>query len=134
MSVTAKESGAPSLSREPIELCGKMLAKSFDAVHGGFGPAPKFPRPVVFDLLFHLYALFRFVVIPSHSGVSSLTYLHGYFFRSASGATKPEIARRAQEMAVLTLDHMGKGIRVVVSSQRSSVASISVCLFVWGCA
>ena len=29
------------------------LTDSFDPVHGGFGGAPRFPRPVLFDFLFH---------------------------------------------------------------------------------
>ena len=31
------------------------LADSFDAAHGGFGAAPKFPRPAAFTALFHHY-------------------------------------------------------------------------------
>ena len=32
------------------------LAQSFDSEYGGFGGAPKFPRPVVLNLLVHIYA------------------------------------------------------------------------------
>jgi uncharacterized protein YyaL (SSP411 family) len=31
------------------------LAANFDAAFGGFGPAPKFPRPVIFNFLFRYY-------------------------------------------------------------------------------
>jgi uncharacterized protein YyaL (SSP411 family) len=34
----------------------KQIAASYDATHGGFGPAPKFPRPVIFNFLFRYYA------------------------------------------------------------------------------
>jgi uncharacterized protein YyaL (SSP411 family) len=34
----------------------EQIAASYDATHGGFGPAPKFPRPVVFNFLLRYYA------------------------------------------------------------------------------
>ncbi|MEN8140687.1 MAG: thioredoxin domain-containing protein [Thermodesulfobacteriota bacterium] len=39
------------LSEEILHLCCEQAAQSFDPSHGGFGPAPKFPRPAIFDLL-----------------------------------------------------------------------------------
>ena len=42
----------------PSELLAAVvdgLAESFDARYGGFGQAPKFPRPAVFTALFHHY-------------------------------------------------------------------------------
>ncbi len=34
----------------------EQIARQFDADLGGFGDAPKFPRPVIFDFLFRVYA------------------------------------------------------------------------------
>jgi uncharacterized protein YyaL (SSP411 family) len=33
----------------------KQIAAGYDPVHGGFGPGPKFPRPVTLDFLFRRY-------------------------------------------------------------------------------
>ena len=38
--------------RETIDRCFQYFVQSFDPVDGGFGGAPKFPRPVQFDFLF----------------------------------------------------------------------------------
>ncbi|HYM20772.1 MAG TPA: thioredoxin domain-containing protein [Candidatus Kapabacteria bacterium] len=38
-----------------VESCMDFFKKSFDKIEGGFGSAPKFPRPVQFDFLFHYY-------------------------------------------------------------------------------
>eukprot|EP00252_Welwitschia_mirabilis_P015079 TRINITY_DN33217_c0_g1_i1.p1 TRINITY_DN33217_c0_g1~~TRINITY_DN33217_c0_g1_i1.p1 ORF type:complete len:827 (+),score=171.94 TRINITY_DN33217_c0_g1_i1:212-2482(+) len=43
------------LSHEAVKLCAEQLAKNFDSEHGGFGSAPKFPRPVEIRLMFHRY-------------------------------------------------------------------------------
>jgi uncharacterized protein YyaL (SSP411 family) len=34
----------------------QYFRRSFDSAHGGFGDAPKFPRPVIFNFLFRYYA------------------------------------------------------------------------------
>jgi uncharacterized protein YyaL (SSP411 family) len=34
----------------------QYFRRTFDATHGGFGDAPKFPRPVIFNFLFRYYA------------------------------------------------------------------------------
>ncbi len=34
----------------------RSLKSEFDSTHGGFGGAPKFPRPAVYEFLFHYYA------------------------------------------------------------------------------
>ncbi|HTX67406.1 MAG TPA: DUF255 domain-containing protein, partial [Opitutaceae bacterium] len=39
-----------------IEGCFQQLAGAFDPAHGGFGGAPKFPRPAVFNFLFRYAA------------------------------------------------------------------------------
>jgi len=48
----------PARAAKPAELLAAVtdgLAESFDARYGGFGSAPKFPRPAVFTALFHHY-------------------------------------------------------------------------------
>ncbi len=39
------------LSEELLHLCFKQASQGFDSDFGGFGPAPKFPRPAIFDQL-----------------------------------------------------------------------------------
>ncbi len=40
-----------AITRAPVELAKRRLAASFDARHGGFGQAPKFPHPASLELL-----------------------------------------------------------------------------------
>ena len=54
----ATQAPAPAPQSAPSELLAAVvdgLAESFDARYGGFGQAPKFPRPAVFAALFHHY-------------------------------------------------------------------------------
>jgi uncharacterized protein len=44
------------LGAEPLDAAADALAHSFDARHGGFGGAPKFPHPDSIELLLHRYA------------------------------------------------------------------------------
>lgn len=50
------ESGKSPPSPECIQGCCSELSSSYDKAYGGFGSAPKFPQPVIFNFLFHLYA------------------------------------------------------------------------------
>ncbi len=43
------------VSMEALDLCFQQIGKSFDPRYGGFGGAPKFPRPVIFNFLFRYY-------------------------------------------------------------------------------
>jgi uncharacterized protein YyaL (SSP411 family) len=56
----SREAGAPAgpdASLDPLpEAAARAYLRSFDERYGGFGGAPKFPRPSVLDLLFHLEA------------------------------------------------------------------------------
>jgi uncharacterized protein YyaL (SSP411 family) len=63
------------------ELAFQQIASSFDAKLGGFGPAPKFPRPVTFNFLCHFY----------------------------SANAESEKGRRALEMTLFTLRKMAEG-------------------------
>ena len=47
------------LSKELLDACYHYFEHAFDPQEGGFGGAPKFPRPVQFDFLFHYYSLYR---------------------------------------------------------------------------
>ena len=51
---TAPERGQ-ELDAAPIDAARELLAKSFDAVHGGFGAAPKFPHTTDLGFLLHRY-------------------------------------------------------------------------------
>ncbi|MDQ6914159.1 MAG: DUF255 domain-containing protein, partial [Verrucomicrobiota bacterium] len=54
-----EEAGAKSDGKLDADLATKayrQLAGSFDEKLGGFGPAPKFPRPVTFNFLLQYYA------------------------------------------------------------------------------
>ncbi len=44
--------GGGTPTRMPIDLARERLAAAFDAEHGGFGGAPKFPRATALELLF----------------------------------------------------------------------------------
>jgi hypothetical protein len=48
--------GSIDLSQNIIEETYRYFERSIDREQGGFGGAPKFPRPVQFDFLFHYYA------------------------------------------------------------------------------
>ncbi len=52
---------APAAGKEPVDpklltAAFESYSKAFDARHGGFGPAPKFPRPVVLGFLLRYHA------------------------------------------------------------------------------
>ena len=56
------ETGAPSggaLDKSALESGFSQFRRSFDSTHGGFGGAPKFPRPVTHNFLLRYYALSR---------------------------------------------------------------------------
>ena len=48
--------GGGDLDGETLDLGGRQFAERFDAVHGGFESAPKFPRPHGLSLLLRLHA------------------------------------------------------------------------------
>ena len=41
--------------RKLIDAAYQQIARGYDAREGGFGGAPKFPRPVTLNFLFHVY-------------------------------------------------------------------------------
>ena len=57
MAAPEREPGASgALERSPLDRASALLCEHFDHEHGGFGGAPKFPRPVTLNLLFRLAA------------------------------------------------------------------------------
>ena len=54
--VQSSNSSGQKVSREILQKAYNQFAQSFDSEYGGFGGAPKFPRPVVLNLLLHTYA------------------------------------------------------------------------------
>jgi uncharacterized protein YyaL (SSP411 family) len=73
---------AERLDAAPLEMARQQLARSFDAVHGGFGRAPKFPHPTQIGRLLRHWA-------------------------ATAVAGQPD--RRALEMATVTLERMAGG-------------------------
>ncbi len=65
LAALTKQDGFRETLDEPVrwrELLDKVLQhfeETFDSVEGGFGGAPKFPRPVQFDFLFNHFKTFR---------------------------------------------------------------------------
>jgi len=47
-----------SLNETVLKKAYNKIAGNFDPVHKGFGEAPKFPRPMIFNFLFHYYKRF----------------------------------------------------------------------------
>jgi uncharacterized protein len=55
--MSSAESGANEpLGESVLEKACAQLRASYDSVHGGFGGAPKFPRPVIFNFLLRYHA------------------------------------------------------------------------------
>jgi uncharacterized protein len=73
------------LDDAPLQLGFEQFRGSYDDVNGGFGGAPKFPRPV------------------------SLNFLFRYFAKSQAGTPVPPEAIAARDMALHTLRAMGEG-------------------------
>jgi hypothetical protein len=52
----AAPDGRPAIDYDTIERGFDIFRRIYDAVNGGFGQAPKFPRPVVFEFLLRYHA------------------------------------------------------------------------------
>jgi uncharacterized protein len=101
----AGKSGRVSVS--VIDAIQKSAFSMFDAQHGGFGQAPKFPHPSALDLLIERYA--RKVKIPTPSASSGQAL-------AAKGAARmghpQELGGGEAELrnvVVTTLEHMANG-------------------------
>ena len=54
---SGREGRAGDLTRAPLDSAFSQLRRIFDRQWGGFGHAPKFPRPVAFNFLLRYYAM-----------------------------------------------------------------------------
>ena len=52
----ARSVGTTNLDRTVLDWIFQRVRTTYDATNGGFGKAPKFPRPVVFNFLLGYYA------------------------------------------------------------------------------
>lgn len=85
LSATARSSKLPDgLPQTALQLCAEQLAGSYDSKFGGFGSAPKFPRPVEIQLML-------------------------YHSKKLEGRGKPSEAKKTLEMVAFTLQCMAKG-------------------------
>jgi uncharacterized protein len=55
-SATAHAGSRSQLGARTLENAYRQIARSYDAHEGGFGTKPKFPRPVLLNFLFRIYA------------------------------------------------------------------------------
>jgi uncharacterized protein YyaL (SSP411 family) len=83
------------ISPDCLEQASAYFTRTFDAEEGGFGSAPKFPRPVIFEYLFHRAA--------SRAGVKGTENPPS----SRPDGEKPD--EREKEMALHTLRRMAEG-------------------------
>lgn len=56
---TVKGTGDVTLDEGLLQNAGRLLSRAYDLHHGGFGRAPKFPRPLDLRLLLRLYYRFN---------------------------------------------------------------------------
>ncbi len=93
---------AGTLDASPLATGLRQFQASFDAEHGGFGGAPKFPRPVVFNFLFQYGAS---APLPVERGEAVTRDVPSPRVRGeAQGEGNP-----AHQMALQTLRKMGEG-------------------------
>jgi uncharacterized protein len=52
---SVSNSNTDGMTKEMLDRGFEIFAHSFDTAYGGFGSAPKFPRPAVFNFLFRYY-------------------------------------------------------------------------------
>jgi uncharacterized protein YyaL (SSP411 family) len=98
-SVEGSEDDILSLADQFVHKCYRKFKQDYDEKLGGFGEAPKFPRPVTFQFLFACHQLFKAKPPVTTSLISA---------DSHSGAAEKEVAR-ALEMACFTLEQMTRG-------------------------
>jgi uncharacterized protein YyaL (SSP411 family) len=83
--------------------CFRQLAESYDAAHGGFGGAPKFPRAAVFNFLFR-------TAVGQNAEDRNRTPKRGEIgILSGTPDLPSESASAAEKMTTLTLRKMAEG-------------------------
>jgi uncharacterized protein len=90
---------AGRVSMSIIAAIQKSAFSMFDAGHGGFGQAPKFPHPSALDLLIEQYA--RKVKIPTLAAKDAASMGHP----RELGASEDEL----RNVVITTLEHMANG-------------------------
>jgi uncharacterized protein YyaL (SSP411 family) len=98
---SGEASSAQRLDGKTLDAAYQQIAGGYDSRHGGFGGAPKFPRPVTLNFLFRVHA--RDVGL----GAADATEPNG-----SAGASPTHTAvrgERALEMALFTLRKMAAG-------------------------
>ncbi|MEP6937739.1 MAG: thioredoxin domain-containing protein [Chthoniobacterales bacterium] len=88
--------GSGSLGREALQAAYEQLERSYDAREGGYGSAPKFPRPVTLNFMFRVYA----------HGVAQVSNLRAE--DNANRKVAPQ-AEKALAMNLFTLRKMAAG-------------------------
>jgi len=62
------------LDSGPVELARQQLARSYDAKHGGFGKAPKFPHPTNLELLLRHWQVTAIQASPDRTALEMATH------------------------------------------------------------
>jgi uncharacterized protein YyaL (SSP411 family) len=90
------------ISRSVIDAIEESAFKMFDAEHGGFGQAPKFPHPSALDLLIERYA---------RSKSPLLAQKDAREMGHPESSSRPDASPNAalSELVVTTLEHMARG-------------------------
>lgn len=104
--VVVRDDSERALDLAPLQLCFEQTRGSYDATNGGFGGAPKFPRPVTLNFLFQFSAAAPHPNPLPQRGEG----VGGEFLLPTEGEGQDEGGRReAREMALHTLRKMGEG-------------------------
>lgn len=99
---TGEETDKAELNGEIIEKAIEQFKSSFDEEYGGFGNAPKFPRPVTFNLLFREYK--KLCSKPKGTGALEQEQLNG-----AGAKEQEQDNKEILKMVMRTLIQMRRG-------------------------
>jgi uncharacterized protein YyaL (SSP411 family) len=70
-----------SLDDQPLQLGMQVLQRSYDQVHGGFGPAPKFPHPTMIEFALENNSPMAFATLHNMAEGGVYDQLEGGFYR-----------------------------------------------------
>ncbi|MEI6083678.1 MAG: thioredoxin domain-containing protein [Verrucomicrobiota bacterium] len=108
--VVVRDDSERPLDLAPLQLCFEQTRGSYDATNGGFGGAPKFPRPVTLNFLFQFAATAPHPDPLPASGERGSAVVSPLTFRGGEGQGEEAAVRReALDMALFTLRKMGEG-------------------------
>ncbi len=74
------------LTLQPLQLAMTTLGKRYDANHGGFGQAPKFPQPSILEFLMQQQSMMAAETLTHMANGGIYDHLGGGFFRYAVDA------------------------------------------------